>query len=218
MVTAAGTISPARVLVIGAGVAGLQAIATAKRLGAIVSAFDVRTVAKEQVESLGGKFIEVENNEDGSTAGGYAKEMSDEYKKKQGEALAKAIAQNDIVISTALIPGREAPKLISKAMVESMKRGSVIADLAASNGGNCELTKMDEVIDHDGVKILGYSNWPSLVAAEASKLYANNIYNFVANFFNKDSKSIEYNLEDDIMAATLLCHKGEIINKIYKGE
>lgn len=201
MMTAAGTVSAARILILGAGVAGLQAIATAKRLGGIVSAFDVRTAAKEQVMSLGAKFIEVKSEE--KVDGVYAKEMSDEYKKLQQELLEATIKTQDIVISTALIPGKKAPILITKSMVESMKSGSIIVDLAAVNGGNCELTKVGEVVEIGGVKIIGYENFPSRVAQDASKLFAKNIYNFLELSIDKESKNLKIDESDEIIKATL---------------
>jgi NAD(P) transhydrogenase subunit alpha len=205
MMTAAGTITPAKVMVLGAGVAGLQAIATAKRLGAVVSAFDVRAATKEQVESLGAKFIEVKDvASDGEAKSGYAKEMSQEYKEKQNQAIFDNIVKQDVVISTALIPGKPAPKLITSKMVESMKNGSVIVDIAAVNGGNCELTENGKVIEKFGVKILGYSNFASRVAKDASKLYAKNLYNFVELITNKEEKKIELNEEDEIIKAALI--------------
>ncbi len=204
MMTAAGTVSAARVMILGAGVAGLQAIATAKRLGAIVCAFDVRAAAKEQVQSLGAKFIEVEADQNSETEGGYAKEMSKDYKRRQEDLIAQTIAKQDIVISTALIPGKKAPILIKKEMVESMKAGSVVSDLAAVNGGNCELTKLNEINEVNGVKIIGHENFPSLVASDSSRLFAKNIYNFVELLVNQDSKEIEINLEDEILAASLI--------------
>jgi NAD(P) transhydrogenase subunit alpha len=205
MMTAAGTITPAKIMVLGAGVAGLQAIATAKRLGAVVSAFDVRAVAKEQVQSLGAKFIEVPVEEDGQTGAGYAKEMSEEYKKKQEQIIFDNIIKQDVIISTALIPGKPAPKLISEAMVKAMKKGAVIVDIAAVNGGNCELTESGKVVEKFGVKIIGYDNFPSRIARDASKLYAKNLYNFVELITNKDEKKIELNLEDEIIKAALIC-------------
>jgi NAD(P) transhydrogenase subunit alpha len=202
MMTAAGTVAAAKFLIVGAGVAGLQAIATAKRLGGVVSAFDVRTAAKEQVESLGAKFIEVKSEE--KVDGVYAKEMSDEYKKKQEELLKETLKNQDVVITTALIPGKAAPVLISKEMVAGMKKGAVIADLAAVNGGNCELTKKGEVIEVDGVKIIGYENFPSLVSSDASKLFAKNIFNFLDLLVSKEEKKIVINSEDEIIKATLI--------------
>lgn len=203
MMTAAGTIAPAKVLVLGAGVAGLQAIATAKRLGAVVSAFDVRPVAKEQVESLGAKFIEVAASEAGEASGGYAKEMSEEYKRKQSELIAETIKKQDIVISTALIPNRPAPVLITEDMVKSMKQGSVIVDLAAASGGNCPLTELDTVVEKYGVTLVGYSNLPSRVAADASQLYARNLYNFIAGLI-VDKGSIYVKWDDELVKGTLI--------------
>lgn len=212
MMTAAGTVSPAKIMILGAGVAGLQAIATAKRLGAVVTAFDVRAVAKEQVESLGAKFIEVQAPEgDGEAKGGYAKEMSEEYKKLQEKAIFDNIIKQDIVITTALIPGKPAPKLITKEMVENMKEGAVIIDMAAVMGGNCELTKKDEIVVKNGVKIIGHSNIPSRIAKDASKLYAKNLYNFIELITNKENKTINLNTEDEIIKSSLLTHRGEIL-------
>ena len=204
MMTAAGTITPAKIMVLGAGVAGLQAIATAKRLGAVVSAFDVRAAAKEQVQSLGAKFIEVPAEEDGQTKAGYAKEMSDEYKKKQEQIIFDNIIKQDVVITSALIPGKPAPKLISEAMVRAMKNGAIIVDIAAVNGGNCELTEIGKVVEKFGVKIIGYDNFPSRIARDASKLYAKNLYNFVELITNKDDKKVSIDLEDEIIKASLL--------------
>ncbi|MEO3431063.1 Re/Si-specific NAD(P)(+) transhydrogenase subunit alpha [Pelagibius sp. CAU 1746] len=214
MMTAAGTVPPAKALVMGAGVAGLQAIATAKRLGAIVSATDVRPAAKEQVESLGGKFVAVEDEEfkQAETAGGYAKEMSPEYQKKQAALIAETIAKMDIVITTALIPGRPAPKLISKEMVESMKPGSVIVDLAVETGGNCELSQPGKVVDVNGVKIVGYVNVPSRLAADASALYARNIYNFIELLVDKEEKKLAVNWEDQIVADTCIIRDGKLVH------
>jgi NAD(P) transhydrogenase subunit alpha len=199
MMTAAGTITPINVLVLGAGVAGLQAIATAKRLGAIVYAFDVRSAAKEQVESLGGRFISVENAEDLQTAGGYAKEASAEYKAKQQQLIADYVKKSDIVITTALIPGKPAPILVTKAMVENMKSGSVVIDLGAIAGGNCEATEVDKIIEYKNVKIVGDTNIISKLAKDASKLYAKNLYNFVVHLFGKEKK-IDW--DDEIVKAT----------------
>lgn len=204
MMTAAGTVAAAKIMVIGAGVAGLQAIATAKRLGGIVCAFDVRVAAEEQVKSLGAKFIKVESSQNLETQGGYAKEMDEEYKKLQEELIAKTIAKQDIVISTALIPGKKAPILITKNMVKSMKNGSVIVDLAAVNGGNCELTKINEIVEIEGVKIIGYENFPSLICEDASKLYAKNLYNFIQLLVDNETKSIKIDESDEIINATLL--------------
>jgi NAD(P) transhydrogenase subunit alpha len=214
MMTAAGTVPPAKVLVMGAGVAGLQAIATAKRLGAVVSATDVRPAAKEQVQSLGGKFVAVEDEEfkEAETAGGYAKEMSAEYQNKQAALIAETIAKMDIVITTALIPGRPAPKLITKDMVASMKPGSVIVDLAVENGGNCELSEPGRVVEKYGVKIVGHVNVPSRLAADASALYARNIYNFIELMVDKESKQLKLNWEDRILADTCIIRDGEIVH------
>ena len=212
MMTAAGRVNPAKVMVLGVGVAGLQAIATAKRLGAVVSATDVRSATKEQVESLGGKFIMVEDEEstNAETEGGYAKEMSEDYKQKQAKLIAETIAKQDIVICTALIPGKKAPVLISQEMVESMASGSVVVDLAVEAGGNCPLSKEGEVVDHGGVKIVGYANVPGRVAKDASALYAKNIFNFLSLIINKDDKKINFNWEDEIVNAVTLTHEGKL--------
>ena len=214
LMTAAGTIKPAKVLILGAGVAGLAAIANAKRMGAQVFAFDVRPVVKEQVESLGAKFIEVKSDTDeGTGEGGYAKEVSEEYKQKQGLLIEETIKAMDIVISTALIPERKAPMLISEKMVQSMMPGSVIIDLAAQNGGNCELTKCDQIITHNNIIIDGRSNLPSTMAKDASQLYAKNVYNFLTHLYKEDSK---LNLEDEITSGSMLLNNGEICNEIVK--
>jgi NAD(P) transhydrogenase subunit alpha len=215
MMTAAGTASPARVLVIGAGVAGLQAVATAKRLGAIVSVFDVRTAAKEQVESLGAAFIEVktESQQNLETKGGYAQEASAEYKKKQADLIAETIKKQNIVITTALIPGKEAPKLINAEMVKSMSWGSIIVDLAAVNGGNCALTVPNEITEHNGVKIIGYTNYPSHIPSDASKLYARNLLNFITLLYNKEEKKINLNFDDEIINSCIITHDSKVINK-----
>lgn len=214
MMTAAGTIPPAKVFVMGAGVAGLQAIATAKRLGAVVSATDVRPASKEQVQSLGGTFVAVENDEfkQAETAGGYAKEMSDEYKKEQAALIETHIAKQDIVITTALIPGRPAPKLVSEDMVKSMKTGSVIVDLAAETGGNCALTKLGQVVEKHGVTILGHHNVPSRLAADASALYAKNILNLLNLIIDYDSKTLSIDWEDDIIKGLGMTKDGEIVH------
>ena len=212
LMTAAGTIRPAKVLVIGAGVAGLQAIATAKRLGSQVEAFDVRPVVKEQVESLGAKFIEVESSDDeGVGEGGYAKETSDDYKKRQQELIHDHISKSDVVITTALIPGRPAPILITTSMVDAMKPGSVIMDLASENGGNCELTEKDEVIDHNGVTIDGTSNIPGSMPVHASELYAKNITAFITYMINDGQ--LELDLDDEIVSGAMYTHLGEITNE-----
>ena len=204
MMTAAGTISAAKVLVVGAGVAGLQAIATAKRMGAIVFATDVRLASKEQVESLGGKFLVVENAENLETEGGYAKETSEDFKKKQEQLLKETLKKIDIVICTALIPGKKAPVIIKKDMIEVMQSGSIIYDLAASQGGNSELTKVDQAIEHNGVKILGEKNILNKLPSSSSNLYAKNMFNFVNNLYDKDKKNININLEDEIIEKTIV--------------
>ena len=204
MMTAAGTITPAKVLVIGAGVAGLQAIATAKRLGAIVSATDVRAVAKEQVESLGGKFLTVEGAENLETSGGYAKEASEEFKKKQTKLLEDSVKKNDIIICTALIPGKKAPKIISENMVKSMKPGSIIYDLAVSQGGNSAFSQADKINVVNGVKIMGEKNIFNNLALTASGLYAKNLFNFINNLYDKEKKDIYINKEDEIITKTLI--------------
>ena len=204
MMTAAGTIPAAKVLVVGAGVAGLQAIATAKRMGAIVYATDVRLASKEQVESLGGKFLIVEGAENLETEGGYAKEASDEFKKKQENLLKETLKKIDIVVCTALIPGRKAPVIIKKDMIEVMQSGSVIYDLAASQGGNSELTKVNEIISYNGVQIMGDSNILNKLPNSASNLYAKNMFNFVSNLYDKENKKFNINLEDEIIEKTLI--------------
>jgi len=202
MMTAAGTISAAKVLVVGAGVAGLQAIATAKRMGAIVYATDVRIASKEQVESLGGKFLVVEGAENLETEGGYAKEASEDFKKKQEDLIKETLKKIDIVICTALIPGKKAPIIIKKEMIEVMPSGSIIYDLAASQGGNSELTKVNEIVDIGGVKIMGETNILNKLPVSASNLYSKNIYNFLSNLFNKEKKIFDINLEDEIIEKT----------------
>ena len=204
MMTAAGTISAAKVLVVGAGVAGLQAIATAKRMGAIVYATDVRLASKEQVESLGGKFLVVEGAESLETEGGYAKETSDDFKKKQEELLADTLKKIDVVICTALIPGKKAPKIINEQMISEMMPGSVIYDLAASQGGNAAYTKPNEIIDKQGVLIVGESTILNKLPTSASNLYAKNLFNFVLNLYDKENKKININLEDEIIKKTLV--------------
>tara|TARA_A100001011_G_scaffold18188_1_gene18743 strand:- start:258 stop:1394 length:1137 start_codon:yes stop_codon:yes gene_type:complete len=208
LMTAAGTIRPSKILVLGAGVAGLQAIATAKRLGAQVEVFDVRPIVKEQVESLGAKFVEIDSNGEGVGDGGYAKETSEEYKKKQQELIHKHIAKSDAIITTALIPGKPAPILISKNMVSDMRPGSVIIDLASENGGNCELTKKDEIIEYNSVTIDGTSNFPATMPIHASELYAKNISAFIKYMI--DDGKIKIDLEDEIISGSLFTYKGEI--------
>ena len=199
MMTAAGTITPAKYFIIGAGVAGLQAIATAKRLGAVVSATDVRLASKEQVESLGAKFVFVESDENLETEGGYAKEVSEDYKKKQEELMKQTVKNQDVVITTALIPGKKAPLIISEEMVLSMKPGSIICDLATSQGGNVAFSERDKVIEKNGVKIIGYSNYASRTAYSASGLLAKNIINFLSLIVDKETKSLKIDFEDEII-------------------
>ncbi len=214
MMTAAGTVPPAKIFVMGAGVAGLQAIATAKRLGAIVTATDVRPASKEQVESLGGKFIAVEDEEfkQAETSGGYAKEMSDEYKAKQAELVASHVTSQNAIITTALIPGRPAPKLITKAMVESMPNGAVIVDLAAERGGNCELTVAGETVVHGGVRILGETNLAGALSTNASSLYARNLYTFIETMFDKETGDLKVDWEDEVITGTLVAKDGAIVH------
>lgn len=215
LMTAAGTIPPAKVLVLGAGVSGLSAIATAKRLGAQVEASDVRPEVKEQVESLGAKFLEVKSDsDDGVGEGGYAKETSEEYKQKQAELLNERIAVSDIVITTALIPGRPAPILITDKMVKSMSSGSVIMDLAAENGGNCSLTQPDQVVNIGGVIIDGTINFAGTMSVHASQLYAKNVSAFILHGYDKDKK--EFNLEDEIVSGSMFTHDGEVVDERTK--
>ena len=204
MMTAAGTVPAAKVLIIGAGVAGLQAIATAKRMGAVVFATDVRKAAKEQVESLGGKFLMVEGSENLETEGGYAKEASEEFKKKQEDLLSETLKKIDIVICTALIPGKKAPLIIKENMIKNMKPGALIYDLAAAQGGNAAFTEMDRIIDKNGVKIMGEKNILNKLPISASKLYAKNLFNFVSNLYDKENKKVNINLEDEIVGKTLI--------------
>jgi len=218
MMTAAGTVPATKVFIMGAGVAGLQAIATARRLGAIVTATDVRPAAKEQVESLGAKFIAVDDEEfkAAETAGGYAKEMSKEYQAKQAALVADHIKKQDIVITTALIPGRPAPRLVSKEMVASMRPGSVVVDLAVERGGNVEGVKADAVAEAGGVKIIGYANVPGRLAATASSLYAKNLYAFLEVLIDKKTKALAVNWDDDIVKATALTRDGAIVHPNFK--
>ena len=204
MMTAAGTVPAAKVLVVGAGVAGLQAIATAKRLGAIVFATDVRLASKEQVESLGGKFLTVEGAENLETEGGYAKEASEDFKKKQEELLTETLKKIDLVICTALIPGKKAPVIIKEEMIKIMQSGSIIYDLAAVQGGNTAYTEVDKVIDINGVKIMGEANILNKLPVSASSLYAKNLFNFILNLYDKEKNNIAINLEDEIIDKTLL--------------
>lgn len=214
MMTAAGTVPPAKCLVMGAGVAGLQAIATARRLGAVVSASDVRPAAKENVESLGAKFIAVEDEEfkQAETSGGYAKEMSDEYKKKQTELIAATVAKQDIIICTALIPGKPAPVLLTPEMVDTMKPGSVIVDLAVEQGGNCPLSEPNKVVDRNGVQIIGCTNLASTVAIDASALFAKNLLNFVTPLINRSENKIEINMQDEIIVGSMITKDGKVVH------
>ena len=214
MMTAAGTIPPARIFVMGTGVAGLQAIATAKRLGGVVSATDVRPAAKEQVQSLGASFVMVDSEEtkQAETAGGYAKEMSDEYKRAQALLIAETIRKQDVVICTALIPGRKAPVLVTAEMVETMKPGSVIIDLAVEQGGNCPLSRPGEVVEHHGVKIVGHWNMPSRIAVDASALYARNLLAFLTPLIDKEGGGLKIDWADPIVAGTALTREGRIIH------
>ena len=215
MMTAAGTVPPAKTFIMGVGVAGLQAIATAKRLGAVVTATDVRPATKEQVASLGGKFLEVdaEMEKDAQTEGGYAKEMPPEYFEKQKAVVAEHIKKQDVVITTALIPGRPAPKLVSKEMVATMKPGAIIIDLAAEAGGNCELTEPGKVVVKNNVTIVGYANWPALVAEDASGLFARNLFNFLSPHVDKETKSLAIDWEDETVKGTLVARDGEVVNE-----
>jgi NAD(P) transhydrogenase subunit alpha len=219
MMTAAGTVPAARIFIMGVGVAGLQAIATARRMGAVVTATDVRPATKEQVESLGAKFLAVEDDEfrQAQTAGGYAKEMSKEYQAKQAELTASHIAKQDIVITTALIPGRPAPRLVTRAMVESMKAGSVIIDLAVERGGNCELARPGEIVVTDnGVRIVGHLNVPGRLAATSSALYAKNLYAFVETMIDKKEQALAVNWDDELVKATLLTRDGAVVHPNFQ--
>ena len=221
MMTPSGTIKPAKVFIIGAGVAGLQAIATAKRLGANVLAYDTRAVVAEQVESLGGKFLNIDIGETGQTKDGYAKELTEEQKAKQQEAQRDAIANSDIVITTAQLFGRKPPVLISKDTLALMKPGSVVVDMAATSGGNVEGSVAGETVEINGVKVIGNGNWSQFVAKAATDMYANNIYNLVDEFLDEESKTFALNLEDDILAGCVIAHEGKIANEMllnaYKG-
>ncbi len=218
MMTAAGTVTPAKVLVLGAGVAGLQAIATAKRLGAIVYAFDVRPAVKEEVESLGAQFIEVpsEEAESAATEGGYAREMSEEFKHRQAELIHETIKKMDIVLTTALIPGKPAPVLVNEDMVKDMKPGSVIVDLAAEAGGNCPLCEMDTVVVAHDVTILSYENVPSRVPVDASTLFAKNLLNFITPMIDEETKDLQLDMEDEIIQGTLVTHEGQMVHSAFK--
>lgn len=218
MMTAAGTIPPARVLVMGAGVAGLQAIATARRLGAVVSATDVRPAAKEQVESLSATFVAVEDEEfkQAETAGGYAKDMSDAYKAKQAALTAETIKKQDMVITTALIPGRPAPKLITEEMVKTMKPGAVIVDLAVEAGGNCELSEFGKVVVKHGVTLVGHANLPGRLAESASNLFARNVLSFLGLLVDEETKGLKIDTEDEIIAGTLVTRDGKVVHENVK--
>ncbi|HYA20203.1 MAG TPA: Re/Si-specific NAD(P)(+) transhydrogenase subunit alpha [Burkholderiales bacterium] len=217
LMTAAGTVKAARVLVLGAGVAGLQAIATAKRLGCVIEAFDVRPAVKEQVASLGAKFVEVplsdEEKQQAETAGGYAREMSEDYKRRQAELIHQRAIASDIVITTALIPGRPAPLLIKEGTVKAMKPGSVIVDMAIEAGGNVEGTELDRIVVKHGINIIGISNLPAMVAADASALYARNLFNFLSLMLDSKTGAFNINREDEIIAGTLVCMNGELMKK-----
>jgi NAD(P) transhydrogenase subunit alpha len=219
MMTAAGTVAAARVLVMGAGVAGLQAIATARRLGAVVSATDVRPAAKEQVQSLGATFVAVEDEEfkQAETAGGYAKEMSDAYKAKQAALIAETIKKQDIVITTALIPGRPAPVLVSEEMVKSMKPGAVVVDLAVEQGGNCPLSEPGKIVVKNGVSLVGLLNIPSRIAVDSSALYARNLLAFLTPLVDKETKALKINWDDEIIKATALTRDGQIVHPAFTG-
>lgn len=216
MMTAAGTVAPARTFIMGVGVAGLQAIATAKRLGCIVSATDVRSATKEQVESLGGTFVMVESEESGDAAGGYAKEMSEDYKRAQAALVAEHIKKQDIVITTALIPGRPAPVLVTEEMVRSMKPGSIIVDLAVERGGNCPLSEPGKTVRKHGVTIIGDLNVAGQLAVDASALYAKNLLNFITPLIDKETKSLKINWEDEIITGTALTRDGQVIHPAFR--
>ncbi|MEE4287170.1 MAG: Re/Si-specific NAD(P)(+) transhydrogenase subunit alpha [Mariniphaga sp.] len=213
--TAAGTIRPANVLILGAGVAGLQAVATARKLGAQVYVFDVRSAVKEEVKSLGGKFVEVEGATEDKDAGGYAVEQTEEYKKKQQQAIDAQAIKSDVIICTAQIPGRKAPMLVSKETVEKMKKGAVIVDLAASSGGNCELTKNDEVVQFQGKTIIGQSNYPAQTPLDASRMFGKNVFNFLKLIIGEEG-ALNLNFEDEIVKGTCITHKGELYNERVK--
>jgi len=214
--SASGTIKPSRVLILGAGVAGLQALATARKLGAVVEVFDVRTAVKEEVQSLGGKFVEVEGAKDEAEAGGYAVEQGEEYKRKQGELIQERATQSNVIITTAQIPGRQAPVLIKKETVESMKAGSVIIDLAASTGGNCELTVNNETLIHQGVTIIGNSAFASTLPSDASKMLGKNFLNFLDLMIDEEGK-LNLDVEDEIVQHTCITRDGEVVNERVKG-
>lgn len=216
MMTAAGTIAPAKVLVLGAGVAGLQAIATARRLGAVVSAFDVRPAVKQEVKSLGASFVEVpaEAGAEAQTVGGYAREMGEDYKRRQAQAIHDAIVKVDIVVSTALIPGRPAPRLITAAMIQAMTPGSIVIDMAAEAGGNCELCEAGKVVERHGVTIVGEGNYPSRVATDASTLLARNLLNFVTPLVDKKAGALAIDWDDEIVKGSLVARDGKVVHPL----
>lgn len=216
MMTPAGTLAPSKVFIIGCGVAGLQAVATAKRLGARVTAFDTRPVVEEQVKSLGAKFLKIDLGETGQTEGGYAKALTEAQLEQQKEAMAKVIAQSDLVITTAQVFGRKAPVIVTTAMVEAMQPGSVVVDLAVETGGNVECVKLGEVTEIKGVKVVGIANLPGYVAAHATQMYAANVFNFIDHFFDKETKNININLEDEIMDGALIVHDGALRSEMLK--
>jgi NAD(P) transhydrogenase subunit alpha len=214
--SAAGTIKPAKVLILGAGVAGLQAVATARKLGAVVEVFDVRSAVKEEVQSLGAKFVEVEGAKEDASAGGYAVEQTDEFKQRQSQMIQDRAIKSDVIICTAQIPGRKAPLLIKKETVREMKSGSVIVDLAASSGGNCELTQNDKTIEEYGVKIIGNSNYPSGMPVDASRMYGKNMINFLKLLIDSDG-NLKLDFEDEIIKGACITHNGEVVNERVKG-
>ena len=216
MTTPAGTIKPARVFIIGVGVAGLQAIATARRLGARVEAFDTRPVVEEQVKSLGAKFVKIDLGETGQTKDGYAKELTPEQVQKQKEGMAKACAQADIVITTAQLFGRPAPRIVDRAMIAEMQPGSVIVDMAVETGGNVEGSELNKVVEIDGVKVVGYANLPGLVPLTASQMYSSNLGNFIDHFWDREEKVFNLKLEDDLIKGSLITHDGELYSETYK--
>ena len=219
MMTAAGTVAPARVVVLGAGVAGLQAIATARRLGALVSAFDVRPAVKEQVESLGAKFVSVDADAGAAeTAGGYAREMSEDYGRRQSQLIHETLKNQDICIATAQIPGRKAPVLVTEEMVADMKPGSVIVDLAVETGGNCELSAFDQVVVRHGVTIVGHANYPSRVPVDTSALYARNLFNFIMPMIDRESRALAIDWEDEVIKGALLTRDGAVVNPALREE
>ncbi len=219
MMTAAGTVAPARFLILGAGVAGLQAIATAKRMGGVVFAFDVRPAVKEQVQSLGGKFVEVdpEATKDAETSGGYAKEMSEDYKKKQSAKIAETLAKTDIAICTALIPGKPAPVLITEEMVKGMRLGSVIVDLAVEAGGNCPLSEFDKVVVKHGVTLVGHGNVAARLAVDSSALFAKNLLNFITPLVDKETKALKFNWDDEILKGACVSRDGQVVHPALAG-